>query len=403
MTTGNATDVVIIGGGLLGLATARELLRRRPNLRLLLLEQERDLAAHQSGRNSGVVHAGLYYPPGSAKAQLCREGKAELERYCEEHSIPLRHVGKLVVALRQDELSRLADLETRARANGVDGLEVVGAERIREIEPHAAGIRALWSPRTAIVDFRRVALSYADDVRGAGGSIETGRRVTGLAERHDAVTVSTPQGDASARLVVACAGLWADKVARMTGDPPNERIVPFRGDYYTLTSDARDLVRGLIYPVPDPRFPFLGVHFTRRIDGQVWAGPNAVLALSRTGYRRRDVDLREVLSIVGHGGFRRLARRYWRTALAEQWRDISKRAFAAEVSRYLPELDDLQLVFGPSGIRAQALDPDGTLVDDFRLGGSPRVLHVRNAPSPAATSSLAIARVLADAAEQRLT
>ncbi len=403
MTTGNATDVVIIGGGLLGLATARELLRRRPNLRLLLLEQERDLAAHQSGRNSGVVHAGLYYPPGSAKAQLCREGKAELERYCEEHSIPLRHVGKLVVALRQDELSRLADLETRARANGVDGLEVVGAERIREIEPHAAGIRALWSPRTAIVDFRRVALSYADDVRGAGGSIETGRRVTGLAERHDAVTVSTPQGEASARLVVACAGLWADKVARMTGDPPNERIVPFRGDYYTLTSDARDLVRGLIYPVPDPRFPFLGVHFTRRIDGQVWAGPNAVLALSRTGYRRRDVDLREVLSIVGHGGFRRLARRYWRTALAEQWRDISKRAFAAEVSRYLPELDDLQLVFGPSGIRAQALDPDGTLVDDFRLGGSPRVLHVRNAPSPAATSSLAIARVLADAAEQRLT
>jgi L-2-hydroxyglutarate oxidase LhgO len=394
-------DTVVVGGGILGLATARELLTRRPETRLLLLEQEGELARHQSGHNSGVVHAGLYYAPGSAKARLCREGKVLLERYCAERGIPVDHVGKLVVALTDDELPRFANLETRARENGVEGLEVVGPERIREIEPHAAGIQALWSPRTAIVDFRRVALAYADDVRAAGGLIETSRRVTGLAERAGEVRVATSSGEVAARQVVACAGLWADRVAASTGDPVKERIVPFRGDYYTLTPDAASLVRGLIYPVPDPRFPFLGVHFTRRIDGAVWAGPNAVLALARTGYRRRDLNLRDVADIVRFVGFRKLARRYWRTGLAEQWRDLSKGAFAAELRRYLPELRADQLVFGPSGVRAQALDPDGTLVDDFRIGGSGRIVHVRNAPSPAATSSLAIARVLADEVQAR--
>jgi L-2-hydroxyglutarate oxidase LhgO len=394
-------DTVVVGGGILGLATARELLTRRPETRLLLLEQEGELARHQSGHNSGVVHAGLYYAPGSAKARLCREGKVLLERYCAERGIPVDHVGKLVVALTDDELPRFANLETRARENGVEGLEVVGPERIREIEPHAAGIQALWSPRTAIVDFRRVALAYADDVRATGGLIETSRRVTGLAERAGEVRVATSSGEVAARQVVACAGLWADRVAASSGDPVKERIVPFRGDYYTLTPDAASLVRGLIYPVPDPRFPFLGVHFTRRIDGAVWAGPNAVLALARTGYRRRDLNLRDVADIVRFVGFRKLARRYWRTGLAEQWRDLSKGAFAAELRRYLPELRADQLVFGPSGVRAQALDPDGTLVDDFRIGGSGRIVHVRNAPSPAATSSLAIARVLADEVQAR--
>jgi L-2-hydroxyglutarate oxidase LhgO len=394
-------DTVVVGGGILGLATARELLTRRPETRLLLLEQEGELARHQSGHNSGVVHAGLYYAPGSAKARLCREGKVLLERYCAERGIPVDRVGTLVVALTDDELPRFANLETRARENGVEGLEVVGPERIREIEPHAAGIQALWSPRTAIVDFRRVALAYADDVRATGGLIETSRRVTGLAERAGEVRVATSSGEVAARQVVACAGLWADRVAASTGDPVKERIVPFRGDYYTLTPDAARLVRGLIYPVPDPRFPFLGVHFTRRIDGAVWAGPNAVLALARTGYRRRDLNLRDVADIVRFVGFRKLARRYWRTGLAEQWRDLSKGAFAAELRRYLPELRADQLVFGPSGVRAQALDPDGTLVDDFRIGGSGRIVHVRNAPSPAATSSLAIARVLADEVQAR--
>ncbi|HET7831150.1 MAG TPA: L-2-hydroxyglutarate oxidase [Candidatus Limnocylindrales bacterium] len=394
-------DTVVVGGGIVGLATARELLSRRPGMRLLLLEQEPELALHQSGHNSGVVHAGLYYAPGSAKARLCREGKVLLEGYCAERGIPLDHVGKLVVAVTEDELPRLADLETRARTNGVEGLEVVGPERIREIEPHAAGIRALWSPRTGIVDFRRVAHAYADDVRAGGGIIETGRRVTGLAERAGDVRVTTSGGEVAARQVVACAGLWADRVAASTGDPVQERIIPFRGDYYTLTPDAASLVRGLIYPVPDPRFPFLGVHFTRRIDGAVWAGPNAVLALARTGYRRRDLNLRDVADILRSRGFRALARRYWRTGLAEQWRDLSKRAFAAELRRYVPELRPEQLVFGPSGVRAQALDPDGTLVDDFRIGGSGRIVHVRNAPSPAATSSLAIARSLANEVQAR--
>jgi len=395
-------DLLVIGGGILGLATAREMLMRRPGLRVLVVEREPELAAHQTGNNSGVVHAGLYYTPGSLKARLCREGKVALEAYCAERGIEVQRVGKLVVALTEGELPRFEALEAKARENGVEGLETVGAERIRELEPHVLGIRGLWSPGTGIVDFRAVANAYADDIRAAGGTIETGRAVTGLEERPDGVLVETSGGDVLADRVVACAGLWSDRVAALTGDDGSERIVPFRGDYYRLTPDARTLVRGLIYPVPDPRFPFLGIHFTRRHDGAVWAGPNAVLALARDGYKRYDVDLREVIAIAGHAGFRRLARRFWRTGLAEQWRDLSKRAFADELRRYVPELRNDQLRFGPSGVRAQAIDPDGTLVDDFRLGGSRRIVHVRNAPSPGATASLAIARVLADESDSRL-
>ena len=395
-------DLLVIGGGILGLATAREMLVRRPGLRVLVVEREPELAAHQTGHNSGVVHAGLYYTPGSLKARLCREGKVALEAYCAERGIEVQRVGKLVVALTEDELPRFEALETKARENGVEGLETVGPERIRELEPHALGIRGLWSPGTGIVDYRAVANAYADDIRAAGGTIETGRAVTGLEERPDGVLAATSRGDVLADRAIACAGLWSDRVAALTGDDGSERIVPFRGDYYRLTPDARSLVRGLIYPVPDPRFPFLGIHFTRRYDGAVWAGPNAVLALARDGYRRYDVDLREVVAIARHAGFRRLARRFWRTGLAEQWRDLSKRAFADELRRYVPELRNDQLRFGPSGVRAQAIDPDGTLVDDFRLGGSRRIVHVRNAPSPGATASLAIARVLADESESRL-
>jgi L-2-hydroxyglutarate oxidase LhgO len=395
-------DLLVIGGGILGLATAREMLIRRPGLRVVVVEREPELAAHQTGHNSGVVHAGLYYTPGSLKARLCREGKVALEVYCAERGIEVQRVGKLVVALTEDELPRFEALEAKARENGVDGLEAVGPERIRELEPHAVGIRGLWSPGTGIVDFRAVANAYADDIRGAGGTIETGRAVSGLEESSDGVLAATSRGDVLADRVIACAGLWSDRVAALTGDDGSERIVPFRGDYYRLTPDARSLVRGLIYPVPDPRFPFLGIHFTRRFDGAVWAGPNAVLALARDGYKRYDVDFREVVAIARHAGFRRLARRFWRTGLAEQWRDLSKRAFADELRRYVPELRTDQLTFGPSGVRAQAIDPDGTLVDDFRLGGSRRIVHVRNAPSPGATASLAIARVLADESDSRL-
>jgi L-2-hydroxyglutarate oxidase LhgO len=394
-------DVVVVGGGLLGLATARELLLRRPELSLVLLEREKRLAAHQSGHNSGVVHAGLYYAPGSAKARLCREGKELLEGYCADRGIPLERIGKLVVALDREELPRLEELERRARANGVPGLEAIDEAGIRQIEPAAAGIRALWSPGTGVVDYRRVASAYADDVRTSGGEIRTGTGVIGLDERANEVVVQTDGGELLAGAVVTCAGLWSDRLAAMTGDAGSERIVPFRGDYWILTPDAAPMVRGLIYPVPDPRFPFLGIHLTRRIDGAVWAGPNAVLALARDGYRRTDLDLREVASIVRHRGFRSLALRYWRTGLAEQWRDLSKRSFARAVQRYLPGLRPEQLRAGPSGVRAQALDPDGTLVDDFRFGGSRRILHVRNAPSPAATASLAIAREIVGMAEER--
>jgi (S)-2-hydroxyglutarate dehydrogenase len=395
-------DVVVVGGGILGLATAHRLLEVRPGIRLAVVEKEAELATHQSGHNSGVLHAGLYYAPGSLKARLCREGKAEIEQFAERHAIPFERCGKLVVAIDEGELPRLSSLRERAEANGVPGLEAVGPERIHELEPHAAGIAGLWSPETGIIDFQRVALALGDTIRGAGGEIRTSMPVTGITERPGEVVVRTPVGELVAGQVVACAGLHADRLARLTGSEADPRIVPFRGDYYTLDESARGLVRGLIYPVPDPRFPFLGVHFTKRIDGSVWAGPNAVLAFAREGYRRRDIRPLELASTLLYPGFLRLAGRYLRTGLAEMWRDWWKPAFVRELQRYVPEIRADQLRFGPSGVRAQALARDGTLVDDFALGGSGRVLHVRNAPSPAATSSLSIGRVLAERVVERL-
>ena len=396
-------DLAIIGGGIVGLATALRLTESRPDLRVAILEKEHELATHQSGHNSGVLHAGLYYARGSLKARLCRQGKAELEAYAEAHGIPVRYPGKLVVALTEDELPRLADIKTRATANGVEGLEEIGPERIRELEPQAAGIRALWSPRTGIIDFRALALTYADDLRARGVAIHTARLVTGIDQHSDGVVLSTPAGEVQAGHVIACAGLHADHVAAMTGESGRDvpRIVPFRGDYYTLTPEARSLVTRLIYPVPDPRFPFLGVHFTPRHDGEVWAGPNAVLALAREGYGRTDLNLRDLAGTLTYRGFQRLAIRYWRMGVTEMWRDLSKRAYVRELQRYLPAIRGDQVRFGPSGVRAQALAYDGAIVDDFSLGGSGRFLHVRNAPSPAATSSLAIGRMLADSALER--
>jgi len=401
----DSVDVAIIGGGIVGLATALRLSESRPNLRIVVVEKESDLATHQSGHNSGVLHAGLYYATGSLKARLCRQGKAELEVYATAHGIPIRYPGKLVVALTEEELPRLSDLRTRALANGVEGLEDVGPERIRELEPQAAGIRGLWSPRTGIVDFRAVALAYADDLAARGVEILRARPVTDIEQRADGVILSTTGGEVRAGSVIACAGLHADRVAAMTGDSGHDvpRIVPFRGDYYTLTPDARSLVTRLLYPVPDPRFPFLGVHFTPRHDGEVWAGPNAVLALAREGYRRTDIDVRDLWGTLTYRGFLRLARRFWRVGAAEMWRDLSKRAYVREMQRYLPALRGDQVRFGPSGVRAQAVNYDGSMVDDFDLGGSGRLLHVRNAPSPAATSSLAIGRMLADTAIERFS
>ena len=395
-------DVTIVGGGIVGLATALRLQQRRPALTIAILEKEPELATHQTGHNSGVLHAGLYYQPGSLKARLCREGKTEMEAFAEAHDIPVDHCGKLVVAVDPSELARLDALRDRAVANGVPGLEVVDRERIRELEPHAAGIRGLWSPRTGVIDFRRVALSMADELRAGGAEIRTGHTVSAIDVRPSEVVVTTGRGDVTSRLVVTCAGLQADRVAALSGDTGGPSIVPFRGDYYTLSPQASGLVRGLIYPIPDPRFPFLGVHLTKRIDGSVIAGPNAVLAFAREGYRRRDVDARDLIAALTDRGFLRLAGRYLPTGIAEMWRDWSKSAFVQQLQRYVPELRPDQVTFGPSGVRAQALARNGTLVDDFAFSGGPRVLHVRNAPSPAATSSLAIGSVLADEVFQRL-
>ncbi|HEY8817939.1 MAG TPA: L-2-hydroxyglutarate oxidase [Candidatus Limnocylindrales bacterium] len=342
-------------------------------------------------------------PRGRSQARLCREGKAALEAYAAARGIAMGHPGKLVVALTEDELPRLADLRERATANGVEGLEEVGPERLRELQPGVPGVRALWSPRTGIIDFGAVARAFATDLREQGVAIHLSREVTGIEARPDGVVLRTAAGDLPAGHVIACAGLQADRVSKMTGEhgPDIPRIVPFRGDYYTLLPAARHLVNRLIYPVPDPRFPFLGVHFTPRHDGEVWAGPNAVLALAREGYRRTDLDLRDLVGTVTYRGFQRLAIRYWRTGAAEMWRDISRRAYVRELQRYLPAIRSEDVRFGPSGVRAQAVARDGSMVDDFSLGGTGRILHVRNAPSPAATANLAIGRVLAETAVER--
>ncbi|GAB2870552.1 L-2-hydroxyglutarate oxidase [Nocardioides pacificus] len=395
-------DVVMVGAGIVGLATARELHRRAPRLRIAVLDKEDAPGRHQSGHNSGVLHAGVYYRPGSLKALLCVEGKARMERFAQAHDIAYETCGKLIVALDASELGRLDDLLERGRANGVPGLRMVGPEGIREIEPHAAGIRALHVPGTGIIDFSRVVEVLAERLIDDGVDVLLGHEVLAVREHSAGQSVITSKGALETRYVVSCAGLHADRVARLspgaTAPDPGLRIVPFRGDYYTLSPDARHLCRGLIYPVPDPSLPFLGVHFTKRIDGGVWAGPNAVLAAAREGYSRTDVVARDAVEILRYPGFRRLARTYWRTGVAEVWRDVSKRAFLAELRRYVPEVRSDQLTFGPSGVRAQAVDPDGSMVDDFRLSAQPSSLHVLNAPSPAATASLAIADRLAEAA-----
>ena len=394
-------DLAIVGGGILGLATAFRLLETRPSLRVVVVEKEDTLAQHQTGRNSGVIHSGLYYAPGSLKARLCREGKEALERFCEEHDVPFERCGKLVVALDRSELGRLAELRDRGAANGIAGLDVLEPSAFHEIEPHATGIAALHVAETGIVDFGRVSRAFADEVSSRGGAIELGRRVTAIRSVANEVVLETTRGPVTASNAIACAGLQSDRVAAMTGEDERARIVPFRGDYAVLRKRASDLVRGLIYPVPDPAFPFLGVHFTRRIDGEVWAGPNAVLAFARERYGRFSIDGRDLVDTLRYPGFRRLARHHWRAGLGELRRDWWHPAFVAACRRLVPALHADDVVWGPAGIRAQAVLRDGSLVDDFDLGDDSRVLHVRNAPSPGATASLAIGRVLAEHAAER--
>ncbi|GAC1429202.1 MAG: L-2-hydroxyglutarate oxidase [Chloroflexota bacterium] len=395
-------DVAVIGAGIVGLATARELLHRHPRLTLVVLDKEGTIGAHQTGHNSGVVHSGIYYAPGSLKARLCVQGARELFAYCAEKGIPAERCGKVIVAADATELPRLEELYRRGLANGVAGLEMIGPERLREREPACVGVRALWSPAAGIVDYGRVAAAYAGDVQAAGGEVRAHHEVLGFDRRPHAVTVRTRSGEVAARHVIVCAGLHADRLARRAGAPPEPRIVPFRGDYWVLRPARRHLARNLIYPVPNPAFPFLGVHFTRRIaDGAVWLGPNAVLAFAREGYRRRDLAPADLVEALRATGFQRLAARYWRTGLAEMVRDLSKHAFLRSLRRYVPDLTLRDMEPGPSGVRAQALDSAGRLVDDFVVDVQEnQMVHVRNAPSPAATSSLAIGRLVADTAER---
>jgi L-2-hydroxyglutarate oxidase LhgO len=397
--SGARFDVVVVGAGIIGLAVARELQARQPGVRLAVLDKEPALGAHQTGHASGVVHRGVYYVPGSLKAKLCVEGAARLLVYCEERAIPILRCGKVVVATDEEELPRLEELHRRSVANGVPGVELIGPERLREIEPHVAGLRAVHSPETAVVDFSLVAESYGRDVTDAGGELLLGREVRAFSRRDGVTSIETAAGDVEALRVVVCAGVYADRLAASTGADAEPRIVPFRGDYLVLRPEKRHLVRGLVYPVPDPAFPFLGIHTTVRPDGAVWLGPNAVLALSREGYRRRDVSLRDLRETMRSSGFRRLARKHWRMGAAETVRDLSTRRFVDAARKLLPELDVDDVLPGPSGIRAQALAPDGTLLDDFVFHEAAGVVHVRNAPSPGATSSLAIASVIADRVE----
>jgi L-2-hydroxyglutarate oxidase LhgO len=393
-------DLAVVGGGIVGLATALRLLEARPGLRLLVLEKEGRLAAHQTGRNSGVIHSPNTYAPGSLKARLCTEGMRDALAFASEQGVPYERRGELIVATAEEELPRLAAIAERARANGVE-LRELGPEAMREVEPEVRGLRALHVPGTGIVDWERFALAVAAEVRARGGEIRTGAEVTAIRGTSGGLVLATTAGDVAAGSLVTCAGLHSDRLAAMTGHGRGIRIVPFRGDYAVLRPEARRFCRTLIYPVPDPRFPFLGVHLTRRIDGEVWAGPNAVLAFGREAYRRRDVDPRELAAILGDRGFLRLAGRYWRTGATEMVRDLSRRLFLRALRRYTPGLQLADLAWGPSGIRAQALRRDGTLVEDFAVTGGAHVLHVQNAPSPAATASLAIGRVLAAKAVER--
>lgn len=389
-------SIGVVGGGIVGMAVARELAARRPGARLLVLEKEDRVGAHQTGHNSGVVHAGIYYRRGSLKAELCTRGRRLLRDYCAARGLPYVECGKLVVAVEPSELGRLAALERTATDNGVPGLRRLDAAAIAEIEPHAAGLAALHSPVTAITDFARVAEALADDVRAADGEVRLATRVTGLRRRAGGVDVTTDHGTYRVDRLVVCAGLQADRIARLADGADGPRIVPFRGEYLTVDPAKQDLVRGLVYPVPDPRYPFLGVHFTRRVTGELDIGPNAVLALDREGYGRGDARWSDVRAVLGWPGFWRMARAHWRTGVREVRGSLSVRAYLRAAQRYVPAIGVADVVRGRVGLRAQAVDRDGSLVDDFRITHEDGVVSVRNAPSPAATSSLAIAERVAD-------
>ena len=389
------SDLAIIGGGIVGCATALAIINRNPGLKITLFEKEPHLAGHQTGHNSGVIHAGLYYKPGSLKAQFCTEGREALYRFCADHEIACEPCGKVVVAVSANQIPALDELERRGRANGLEGIERLDAGQIREREPHASGVAGLFVPQTGIVDYVQVAEVMGRIVRQQGGRIVLNAELTGVGKQAEGYVLKTSAGDFHCRRLVNCAGLHSDRVARLSGLEPDVRIVPFRGEYYKLNPQRRLLVRNLIYPVPDPTMPFLGVHFTRMIDGDVEAGPNAVLAWKREGYSWQDVSMTDLLETLRFPGFWKLAARFWLVGLHEYKRSLSKAAFVRSLQTLLPEVRADDLVRAESGVRAQAVDKDGKLLDDFHLLEGDGMIHVVNAPSPAATASIAIGRVIA--------
>ena len=395
-------DVMIIGGGIIGLSVALEITRRFPRLRTLVLEKEDRVARHQSGHNSGVIHSGIYYKPGSLKAKLCVTGAAAMIEFCREHGLPHSICGKVIVATSQEELQSLEELRGRGEANGVAGVRLIGSAELRDLEPNARGLQALVVPSTGITDYATVCDKYAELIVERGGSILTSAEVLSMKCGASEIVVETARGAFSTTHLINCAGLFSDRISRMAGDEPKVMIAPFRGEYYDLIPERSSLVRALIYPVPDPRFPFLGVHFTRRVGGRVDAGPNAVLAFRREGYRRTDFNLKDLASSLAFPGFWRMAAKHWRSGLDEVRRSFSKPAFVRALQRLVPAIRDEDLVPGGSGVRAQALKRDGTLIDDFQFVQSGKVLHVLNVPSPAATASLLIGRAIVDMASRNV-
>jgi L-2-hydroxyglutarate oxidase len=390
-------DVAIIGGGIVGLASALALVEAG-HRRVIVVEAEGELAAHQTGNNSGVIHSGLYYKPGSLKARNCAAGREQMYRFCAEHGIAHERCGKIVIACDPTELPALDELERRGRANGLEEMRRITPEEAKEIEPHVACIAALQVPETGIVDYRQVSAKYAELIRAADGLVETSRRAIGFRRLADGITLETSSGPLRCRNLVNCGGLWSDRVARMCGVDPKLQIIPFRGEYHELRRDREFLVKHLIYPVPDPRFPFLGVHFTRMIKGGIECGPNAVLAMARAGYSWRKIAPRDLLQLGAYSGFWRMASKYWRMGFGEMYRSVSKRAFVTGLQRLIPEVQSEDIVAAGAGVRAQAVEPNGALVDDFRIVEAKNMIHVLNAPSPAATASLSIGKSIAELA-----
>jgi (S)-2-hydroxyglutarate dehydrogenase len=398
-------DLTIIGGGIVGLATALKITAAHPNVRLLILEKEAGLSRHQTGNNSGVIHSGLYYRPGSLKARTCVTGRKALLKFCDEHAVPYEICGKLVVAISAQELPRLEELHRRGVANGLQGIEVIGPERMKELEPHAIGIKGLYVPETGIIDYKKVAEAYANEIRNTGGDIRLSQRVVGILDRPDEIVLQTSGGDYRTRYLINCGGLQSDLIAKMMSSDNDQgseqhRIIPFRGEYYKIASERQFLVRNLIYPVPDPNFPFLGVHFTRMAKGGVEAGPNAVLALAREGYRHTNVNVTDLWQTVSFKGFWAMAGKYWQTGFGELYRSLSKAAFVSALQKLVPEIRQSDLIAGGAGVRAQAVSASGALVDDFVIKQSRNTIHVLNAPSPGATASLAIGQQICEMAEK---